>query len=48
MKDSRFLRELEDDSVDTDILDEELNSIKDEQAKTFETQTRFPGNRMSA
>ena len=37
MKDSRFLRELENDSVDTDILDEELNSIKDEQAKTFET-----------
>ena len=34
LKDDRFLRDLEGDSVDTEILDEELRSLQDDEPKT--------------
>lgn len=34
LKDERFLKELEGDSVDTEILDEELRLLQEEEPKT--------------
>ena len=34
LKDDKFLRDLEGDSVDTEILDEELRSLQDEDSRT--------------
>jgi len=35
LKDDKFLKVLEGDSVDTDILDEELRLLQDEEPKTY-------------
>ena len=34
LKDDKFLRDLEGDSVDTEILDEELRSLQEDEPKT--------------
>lgn len=40
LKNERFLKDLEGDSVDTDILDEELQALQEDEPKTYVPRVR--------